>query len=339
VRTEVTAAEMPKPANFTMRRSAPPQSSARERLLVSAGEVFAAVGFRRATVREICGRAGANVAMVDYYFGGKERLYRAVLDRVLADAMRRAVPPPQTGGRAPAEGRLAACVSGLLAHALDNSVSGALIARETVEPTFGLDAVVDKSIRPHCEGIRSIVREVLGAQAGEDEVRWCEESIVAQCMHYRHGRPILDRLHPDQRYGPAEIKQLADHITRFSLGALRAIAARTQDGPLAPRPAPPGQAGPPPCTFSAASCAERSCDNSAGLGRRRSRGHPPARRVSNHALHQIGHCFTCFKGWRSRPPGAYNSAHFPARHGLSTVCRLASQEVPHAAAAIPGPPE
>jgi AcrR family transcriptional regulator len=210
-----------------MPRNAPPKGAPRERLLASAGEVFAAVGFRRATVREICGQAAVNVAMVNYYFGGKENLYRAVLDRCLADAMRR-VPPPQMGGRAPAEGRLAAFVTGLLAHAFDRSVSGALIARETVDPAFGRDAVVAELIRPYCEGIRSIVREVLGSQAGEEEVRWCEESIVGQCMHYRNGRPMLDRLHPDQRDGPAEIKQLADHITRFSLEALRALAARTR---------------------------------------------------------------------------------------------------------------
>jgi hypothetical protein len=123
---------------------------------------------------------------------------------------------------------LAALVSGLLTHASDNSVSGALMVRETLDPTFARDVVVDKLIRPYCEGIHAIVREVMGAHAREEEVRWCEESIMAQCMHYRHSRPILDLLYPNQRYGPAEIKQLADHITQFSLEAMRAIAARSR---------------------------------------------------------------------------------------------------------------
>ena len=47
----------------------------RQRLLETAGQIFAEKGFDGATVREICRRAGVNIAAVNYYFRDKERLY------------------------------------------------------------------------------------------------------------------------------------------------------------------------------------------------------------------------------------------------------------------------
>lgn len=52
----------------------------REHLLEAAGRVFAEKGFERSTAKEISERARTNTAAVNYYFGGIEGLYAAVLE-------------------------------------------------------------------------------------------------------------------------------------------------------------------------------------------------------------------------------------------------------------------
>src|SRR5262245_50873942 len=51
----------------------------RQRLLEAAGPVFAQYGFDRATGKEICERAGANIAAINYHFGGMQSLYAEVV--------------------------------------------------------------------------------------------------------------------------------------------------------------------------------------------------------------------------------------------------------------------
>ncbi len=54
------------------------QEETRWRLLQAATEVFAEVGYRAATTREISRRAEVNLAAIHYHFGDKAELYREV---------------------------------------------------------------------------------------------------------------------------------------------------------------------------------------------------------------------------------------------------------------------
>src|SRR5882724_3968306 len=67
----------------------------RQRLLEVAGAVFAEHGFQNATVREICKRADANVAAINYHFGDKQGLYSETLRYWIRESL--AKYPPNMG--------------------------------------------------------------------------------------------------------------------------------------------------------------------------------------------------------------------------------------------------
>lgn len=68
------------------RKAAPvPAGPARERILAAALEVFAERGFDGARTRDIAERAGANLGLLTYYFGGKEPLWQAAVSHAFGE--------------------------------------------------------------------------------------------------------------------------------------------------------------------------------------------------------------------------------------------------------------
>jgi hypothetical protein len=51
---------------------------------------------------------------------------------------------------------------------------------------------------------------------------------MSQCVYYQHARSVIIRLYPEQKYGQDDITRLVDHITKFSLGALKKFAQQKE---------------------------------------------------------------------------------------------------------------
>lgn len=79
--------------------SAPSSDGTRDKILVTALEVFAERGFDGARTRDIAERAGANLGLITYYFGNKEALWQAAVTRAFAElqADLAAAAPSSTG--------------------------------------------------------------------------------------------------------------------------------------------------------------------------------------------------------------------------------------------------
>src|SRR3954469_24673963 len=94
------------------------QAQTRLRLLEAAAKEFAEHGFHHAPVRDICKRAEANVAAVNYHFGDKEGLYAATLKHWISVALEQYPPLMGVSPEAPAAERLLGFVRGMLQRML-----------------------------------------------------------------------------------------------------------------------------------------------------------------------------------------------------------------------------
>jgi AcrR family transcriptional regulator len=217
-----------------MRLAVPTQDDAnhaatRRQLLAAAAEVFAAAGFQAATVRSICQRAGANIAAVNYHFGDKAALYRAVLKMTGESALAKYPPDFELTKDATPEQRLRAFVHSFLLRIFSEgpeALHGKLMAREMIEPTDALDEIVADKIRPMAKVLKAIVEDLAGRKLDEQTVRMCSMSVVSQVLFYHHCRPVVQRLFGIMKFDAAVIEGISEHITQFSLAAIKQIGQK-----------------------------------------------------------------------------------------------------------------
>ncbi|MGG1553784.1 TetR/AcrR family transcriptional regulator [Paenibacillus ferrarius] len=58
-----------------------PETDVKMKIVLAAKKLFAKHGYDATSVRQICEEAGANVALVSYYFGGKESVYFEIFNQ------------------------------------------------------------------------------------------------------------------------------------------------------------------------------------------------------------------------------------------------------------------
>ncbi len=195
----------------------------RDRLLMAAVEIFAERGFRDATVRDICAKAEVNQASVNYYFGGKEKLYAESLSFAFAQADQCYPLGEALNSSLPAAQRLTCFIQVFLHKLLDDTVlghHGKLIAREITDPTSALDGVMATAIAPQFDMLKEVLPCLMGSSWSEQDIYRCILSILGQCLMYKHSRSVIDRVCPEVIASAEEINRTAEHIAKFSLAAL-----------------------------------------------------------------------------------------------------------------------
>jgi Transcriptional regulator len=56
------------------------EQDVKQRILLAAKELFAVQGFDGTTIRQICDKANANISLISYYFGGKDKVFQHIFE-------------------------------------------------------------------------------------------------------------------------------------------------------------------------------------------------------------------------------------------------------------------
>jgi AcrR family transcriptional regulator len=208
-------------------KTSPSSADTRQRLVEAAAKLFANKGFEHVTVREICKASSANVAAVNYHFGDKAGLYRAVVMLAIEQMLETNELTQRAGeGRSP-EDQLREFI-----RVFVNRLSGEgptawihrLMAREMERPTEVLDLVINQVVKPRVEYLSKIAGAYMNLPPADPRVLRCISSLQIECLMSARKPPAAI----EKSFGRAvgDLDAIVDHIAEFSLGGMRAIAAK-----------------------------------------------------------------------------------------------------------------
>jgi AcrR family transcriptional regulator len=215
------------PSSATARASRQDGRATRQQILEVAGEVFALRGYADATSKEICRRAGANAAAVNYHFGGKEGLYCAVL----IEAHRHIVTLEELSelarGTRDARDKLRMFIARLLRDLSSTRASAwefRVLGRELLSgsPSPMLIAMLKSEAAPKARILRSMVAEIMQLPVDDPAVIRSLINILAPCMLLLLGhRKFAKKVLPSFQIDPEVLTQ---HMLTYALAGLEAVA-------------------------------------------------------------------------------------------------------------------
>jgi len=211
-----------------------------ENVLLSACEVFSERGYHSATTAEICGKAGANIAAVNYYYRGKKNLYMAIWEKLYLDNMTlRNAEIPTTGS---AQDRLFALLRYNIMAVLTTGSANwftKIVHRELSSPSPMHGKLFKRYLEPMQNQFLAVIRDFMGADMDESKVRLC-----SLCVH----GPIFDLLSFRIKWDESRAENgsqyplfgsrsnfiedpesLIRHIQSFTMGGLMTIRDKKSD--------------------------------------------------------------------------------------------------------------
>lgn len=199
----------------------------RDAILKATRELLAEQGMPRVTLREVAERAGVQPGLVNYYFGGKQELFRDVIRQVAGEVRQRVAAEAVRPGE-PAE-RVANAVRAVIGAFGENPYAPRLLFEQVLfAEDDALDEFVEDYIRPNLAVLQSLFET--GQQFGqlrEAELRFLVPQVMGMAVFFFLASPLYSRVFGIERIDPELAARFGDSVADLLLNGIRQPATES----------------------------------------------------------------------------------------------------------------
>ncbi len=176
----------------------------RQRILEVALKAFGDVSYKAATTRRISEAAGVSLPTLQYYFGGKEGLYRACAEAIVDRYRRRTAAAAAKAAEALNEDRAAetarvhlkaviGALAGFLVGSREAEGWAQFVARELRDPGPAFEILYENLWRPGVSTTARLIARILGVPEGDPAARIRALLLISSALAFQSGRRIVLR--------------------------------------------------------------------------------------------------------------------------------------------------
>ncbi len=193
----------------------------REALLEAAREILARRGLPRLTSKEVAGLAGVKPTLVNYYFGGRDGLLRALVAE--SSAERTTQLSEAVAGSESADEKLSIVMARLFAGFAEEPWFARLFFEQVM---FAGDEELDRFVERSGRSTFDAIGSVLEAGGCEGSLREVDEMVALAaiggiCLFFGSATPLLQRLLGRDGLTPENAEELAKQAADVVMNGLR----------------------------------------------------------------------------------------------------------------------
>lgn len=210
------------------------ESATSGRIVQSAAVLFADRGYRNTTIQDICKKAGANVASVNYYFRSKENLYREVW-RFCKDLVEKEHALSSLDDQNPMT-RILAQNAAAVRSIFDDGPAGLfpkLIHSEMTDPCPISEELREEFMEPLRHYLHKALQDFLGPEASESQLVSCEIALIAPRILLNKRGPLIKKLLNGGNPTSKELEALINSLNTLVEGGIRKVKDSLHDGDAA----------------------------------------------------------------------------------------------------------